>query len=481
MLREIGQTISLRNNAYLCKLFNGRFPPQTDEPVASVVCGICIGIELGMKRSDIKKGTFLLLFFSVAVFAAIHIIYAVNIGRLTEKTIPQAEGEGILWSDTLSNKSSDIAALKPMDEEVSRFIGKWEIKGMSIAVTRHDSLLYAKGYGYADRQTGEKMDASSIMRMASASKLVTAVGIMKLCEMGKLNLGDTVFGERGILNDTSFTNAIRDRRIFDITVDHLLRHKGGFTLGAGDPMFNTKDIMAAKRLDTPPDNHQLTRIVLGRRLGFSPGCGRRYSNFGYMLLSLVIEKVAGQAYWDFIREWVLEPAGAYQFRPATNYYAERHARETRYYPPDDELVEEFNGSGRMVERVYGGSNVNALLGAGGWVASASDLARLVCAIDGEPGVGNVINDESISSMTAYDEDDNMSRGWSEVRANGRWIRTGTLSSTHAFVERFPDGDCWVILTNSGVWTGHHFSNDLYRLVERLRERYGNSFPHRNLW
>ena len=49
----------------------------------------------------------------------------------------------------------------------------------------------------------------------------------------------------------------------------------------------------------------------------------------------------------------------------------------------------------------------------------------------------------------------------------------TLSSTHALVERYPQGDCWVILTNSGVWTGHHFSRDLQRLIERLRSRYGN--------
>ncbi|MDE6095878.1 MAG: beta-lactamase family protein [Muribaculaceae bacterium] len=364
---------------------------------------------------------------------------------------------------------------------MERFINKWEIKGISLAVTRHDSLLYAKGYGWADLNAGIPMDASSIMRMASVSKLVTAVGIMRLCEEGKLSLGTKVFGEEGILNDTAYTNSMRDLRMRDITVDHLLQHKGGFTLGAGDPMFNTKDIMAVKHLSTPPTNEELTKIVLGRRLGFTPGAGRRYSNFGYMLLSLVIEKVSGKSYWDFVREEVLEPAGAYQFRPATNYYADRHNREVRYYPPDNELVEEYNGSGNMVERVYGGSNVNGLLGAGGWVAPASDIARLVAAIDGEPGVKNILSQWGINTLTAYDEKDNICRGWVEVRRDGRWTRTGTLSSTHALVERFPDGDCWVLLTNSGVWTGHNFSRDLERLVERLRNRYGGIMPTRNLW
>ncbi len=434
-----------------------------------------------MKRSDIRKGTVKLVGFSLAVFIIIHLVYVLRLHSCSPEGRGAGNRESAYWSDTLVNSMSQVPDLVPMDKEIERFMQKWEIKGISLAVTRHDSLLYAKGYGWADRQAGQQMDASSIMRMASASKLVTAVGIMKLCEEGKLSLDTKVFGEEGILNDTSYTNAMRDPRMKDITIDHLLRHKGGFTLGAGDPMFNTKDIMAVKKLTTPPTNEELTRIVLGRRLGFTPGAGRRYSNFGYMLLSLVIERVTGKSYWDFVREEVLEPAGAYQFRPATNYYSERHAKEVRYYPPDNELVEEFNGSGRMVERVYGGSNVNGLLGAGGWLASASDLARLVAAIDGEPGVENILSQESIKALTTYDEEDNMSRGWSEVSPKGKWTRTGTLSSTHALIERFPEGDCWVILTNSGVWTGHHFSRDLERLVERLRGRYGDKMPERNLW
>lgn len=434
-----------------------------------------------MKKSDVRKGTLLLIAFSIIVFVLIHTLYAFSPVCGEKKDNIAEEFSHVAWSDTLSNNMSDIPALRSMDSEIERFINKWEIKGISLAVTRHDSLLYAKGYGWADLNAGIPMDASSIMRMASVSKLVTAVGIMRLCEQGKLSLGTKVFGEEGILNDTAYTNSMRDLRMRDITVDHLLQHKGGFTLGAGDPMFNTKDIMAVKHLSTPPTNEELTKIVLGRRLGFTPGAGRRYSNFGYMLLSLVIEKVSGKSYWDFVREEVLEPAGAYQFRPATNYYADRHNREVRYYPPDNELVEEYNGSGNMVERVYGGSNVNGLLGAGGWVAPASDIARLVAAIDGEPGVKNILSQWGINTLTAYDEKDNICRGWVEVRRDGRWTRTGTLSSTHALVERFPDGDCWVLLTNSGVWTGHNFSRDLERLVERLRNRYGGIMPTRNLW
>ena len=368
-----------------------------------------------------------------------------------------------------------------MDRQIERFIGKWNIKGLSLAVTRNDSLLYAKGYGMADVEDGRKMTPKNIMRLASASKLVTAIAIMRLVEDGKLRLGSKVFGPEGILNDSAYTNAIKDPRLFNITVDHLLQHKGGFGMGAGDPMFNTKDIIAAKHLPGPPTNEELTEIVLGRKIAFTPGQGFRYSNFGYMLLSLVIERVTGREYWDYVTEEVLHPAGCYRFRPATNYYAERNDDEVHYYGPDNEPIEEWNGSGRMVERVYGGSNVNGLVGAGGWCASASDLARLVAATDKYPHVGNIISNESIDSLTAFAKDDKVSRGWSEIDEHGKWRRTGTLSSTHTLIERFPNGECWVLITNSGVWTGHNFSRSMTQLVSDLRARYGNDFPRRDLW
>ena len=385
------------------------------------------------------------------------------------------------WSDSLSNEKSDYAPLHRMDMEIERFIGRWNIKGLSLAVTRNDSLLYAKGYGWADMEEGRKMTPQNIMRLASASKLVTAIAIMRLAEEGKLKISDKVFGPAGILNDTAYTNAIKDPRLFDVTVDHLMQHKGGFGLGAGDPMFNTKDIISAKHLSGPPTNEELTQIVLGRKIAFTPGKGFRYSNFGYMLLSLIIERVTGKNYWDYVTEEVLHPAGCYRFRPATNYYSDRSEDEVRYYGPDTISVEEYNGSGRMVERVYGGSNVNGLLGAGGWCASASDLARLVAATDKYPHVSNIISNASIDSLTAYEKDEKVSRGWSEIDEHGKWRRTGTLSSTHTLVERFPNGECWVMITNSGVWTGHNFSREMTKLISNLRSRYDGALPRRDLW
>ena len=435
-----------------------------------------------MRRIDIKRG--LAVIFLTAIICTAAVFIAAFRHQKADALEEEASAEKPVnsdWSDRLTNELSDAPGLENMDRQIERFIGKWNIKGLSLAVTRNDSLLYAKGYGMADVEDGRPMTPQNIMRLASASKLVTAIAIMRLVEDGKLTLDSKVFGPQGILNDSAYTEAIKDPRLFDLTVDHLLQHKGGFGMGAGDPMFNTKDIIAAKRLPAPPSNEELTEIVLGRRIAFTPGKGFRYSNFGYMLLSLVIERVTGRDYWEFVTEEVLHPAGCYRFRPATNYYADRSEDEVRYYGPDNEPVEEWNGSGRMVERVYGGSNVNGLVGAGGWCASASDLARLVAATDKYPHVANIISSESTDSLTAFAKDDKVSRGWSEIDANGKWRRTGTLSSTHTLIERFPNGECWVLITNSGVWTGHNFSRSMTQLVSDLRARYSDAFPRRDLW
>lgn len=438
-----------------------------------------------MRRKDIRRGTGTILLVAslctIIIFTTAYVRSLANHGDSEHKQLKGNGTPDYIWSEGLTNEMSDYEPFNSLDTRIERFIGKWGIKGLSLAVTRNDSLMYAKGYGWADMEDSVRMTPGHIMRLASASKLVTAIAIMHLSEEGKLSLDSKVFGPSAILNDTAYTNAIEDERMFDITIDHLLRHRAGFGRGAGDPMFNTKDIMAAKHLTQPPTNEQLTSIVLGRKIAFTPGEGFRYSNFGYMLLSLVIERVTGKNYWEYVTDEILKPAGCYRFRPATNYYAEKNPNEVRYYGPDSVKVEEFNGSGRMVERVYGGSNVNGLVGAGGWCASASDLARLVAAIDKYPQVANILSDASIDRMTAFDQDENMAIGWSESFSDGKWRRTGTLSSTHTLIERFPNGECWVMVTNSGVWTGFHFSRDMSQLVSDLRVTYSKILPKRDLF
>lgn len=391
------------------------------------------------------------------------------------------KGEPTAWHDTLSNKTSTFAVLEPMDRKISRFMDKWDLRGMSVAVTRHDSLIFAKGYGWSNAEFGIPLEANMVMRIASSSKLITAVAVMKLCEEGRLSLDSKVFGEKGVLNDTIYSNVIGDERLYDLTVDHLLVHKGGFSGRAGDPMFNIKDIMTSNGLSEAPRGSELARAVLRRRLAAAPGEMRRYSNFGYMLLSLVVEKVVGKDYWDYVTCDLLGDVCTGGFYPATNYLSERYDCESQYYAPDTVLVEEYNGSGKMVPRVYGGTDVYGLMGAGGWLASAPAIARLVAVIDGDSRVPDILSASSIAKMTEYDEESPACRGWSHIEKDGSWMRTGTLYSAHSFVKHFPDGECWVITTNTGVWIGHNFVRQFVQLVDMLRADYGAVMPKQNLW
>lgn len=385
-------------------------------------------------------------------------------------------------NDTLTNAMSSQPELHAMDSIMQRYLKRWEIHGAQLAISRHDSLLYARGFGYADKDRQISMEPSYIMRMASVSKLVTATGIMKLRDMGKIRLSDKVFGPKGILNDTFYVNSIRDKRYFDITVEQLLRHKAGFTNYAGDAIFSTRYIMQQNHLTTPPDHRTLLRIVLRRHLGYTPGTAQRYCNIGYTLLSLIIEKRTGMSYNDFMQRYVLNPAGCYDFHIAGNYLKDRRKNETVYYMHSSSVpVPEFNNSGRMVVRCYGENDITTALGAGAWVASAAELCRLVASIDGDRTVPDVISPQAVKLMTQEMPDHQFSLGWNFTPRNRPWIRTGSLVGTSALVLRYPDGECWVFITNTSTWKGHKFSQDTMALFEKLRKRFGSKMPKRNMF
>lgn len=385
-------------------------------------------------------------------------------------------------NDTLTNALSAQPELHAMDSIMQRYLKRWEIHGAQLAISRHDSLLYARGFGYADKDRKIPMEPSYIMRMASVSKLITATGIMKLRDMGKIRLSDKVFGPKGILNDTFYVNSIRDKRYFDITVEQLLRHKAGFTNYAGDAIFSTRYIMQQNRLTTPPDHRTLLRIVLRRHLGYTPGTAQRYCNIGYTLLSLIIEKRTGMSYENFMQRYVLYPAGCYDFHIAGNYLKDRRPNETVYYMHSSSVpVPEFNNSGRMVVRCYGENDITTALGAGAWVASAAELCRLVASIDGDRIVPDVISPQAVKLMTQEMPDHQFSLGWNFTPRNRPWIRTGSLVGTSALVLRYPDGECWVFITNTSTWKGHKFSQDTMALFEKLRKRFGSKMPKRNMF
>lgn len=414
-----------------------------------------------------------------AILALTGICVSLNSSSIGQEEVPEVP---VRLNEVIANDTADIPGLRGMDTAIERYMAYWRLRGVSLSIMRNDSLLFCKGYGWADKEAGAEMSPACIMRVASVSKLLTATAIMKLQEAGRLHLKDTVFGPSGILRDTAYTSVMKDPMYNLITVEDLLRHKGGFTASGGDPMFSTRTIMLQNHLDTPPDNIELMRIYLRRRLRFRPGTSQYYSNFGYLLLSKIVEEVSGLDYETYMRDSVLVPAGCFDMHIARNYYEERYPGEVKYYNGADTLlVEEFNNSGRLVERCYGGSDIRSLSGAGAWVTSTPELARFVASIDGRPEVPDIISRESVAAMTEWFDPETYSLGWNDTKPTGEWTRTGTLSGTSALVKYYPDGECWIMVTNTSTWKGPGFTNYTASLFKRLRERYSAALPVRDLF
>ena len=376
---------------------------------------------------------------------------------ITDKLIP--------GNVRLVNSMSDGPEFSGMERTIRSFMHRWEISGASIAVAKDGQLVYAKGFGMADKANNIETEPFNKFRIASISKLITAVAIMKLKEEGKLSVSDRVFGPDGILNDPFYSDP-KDKRVYGITVAHLLSHEGGWSTRWGDQMFIPFVVAESMGVNSPVDTKTIVRFALNKGLHFTPGTGRAYSNLGYAILGLVIEKVSGMSYFDYCRKEILEPLGIYDMTLARNLPNEKAPFEVTYYEPGDAILKpSIYGTGNLVQASYGGNDIEALGGAGAWLATAPDLMKLLLAIDGFDSRKDILNRESITFMT--DTNNGFAPiGWKTTIFDGTWWRTGTFPGTAGMIKRQSDGTAWVVLLNTSAWNGPEISTDINYMMAR---------------
>ena len=365
----------------------------------------------------------------------------------------------------ITNEYSELPQFAKLDESITQFLKRWEIVGASVAIVNRGKLVYAKGFGFADTVAKITVEPEHLFRIASVSKLITAVTILKMEEFGLLSLNDRVFGPNGILTDSIYLG-YRDKNVEKITIRHLLEHSGGWTTRSGDPMFMHWRLSTLMNKPLPLSSNDIIQYVLTRhRLSFMPGTRSVYSNLGYVILGEVIAKVSGMPYEQYVREKILAPMGIYNMRIGRNFYEMRYPGETVYF---DRRGAEYrlscDGTGQMVPRQYGGTDIEALGAAGGWVASAVDLMKFMTHIDGYTGVIDFLDPYSIEKMTCPAEPYLSPIGWRETHGDGVWWRTGTLAGSSALMVRQNDGVSWVVLMNTSTWKGSRFSPDIYRMM-----------------
>lgn len=281
--------------------------------------------------------------------------------------------------------ASDESVRAYLQTFIARTQRKEHVVGLSVAVVDGDRTLLAGGFGLADREGGVPVTADTVFRAASVSKPFTALAALRLAEEGQLRLDAPI---------TKYLPEFSVQSRFGpptITPRQLITHHAGF------PTFHFKDFWRKDSLD------RLPVALRDEELSAPPGRIHHYSNIGYDLLGLIVERISREPYAQYMQEAILNPAGM---------------NRSGFAPRPDApafVPKGYRDGTAIVEPVTGRD-----IPAGGLHTTANDLARFMRmmlaggAIDGK----RVARADTIAQMfrrqnaeVALDLDRRMGLGW----------------------------------------------------------------------
>jgi CubicO group peptidase (beta-lactamase class C family) len=359
------------------------------------------------------------------------------------------------------NQVFSAADLATIHATMNAYLTSQQVPGAAIAITKDGRLVYAAGFGYANRESGEEAGPTNLFRIASVSKPVTSTAVLKLIEARKLSLTDKVFGPGSLLG-AQFPTPAGNTRINQITVKHLLEHVSGLSNSGGDPMFMNLGMnhtqLISWMLNDPA--HRMTRDA---------NTQYEYLNFGFCLLARIIEKVSGKAYDTFVKQEVLGPSGITDMAIGGNSEGARKPREVKYYPSDAYSL-----------------NVTRFDGHGGWIASPIDLVRLMVRVDGSPGKPDIISAQSraaaLTPSKIPDSNGNPSNyglGWA-VGNGGTFSHNGAMSGTLAVLSTGPKaGFTFAVVVNTRA-ANDGFAGKLSQALSDVVNKV-NAWPNHDLF
>lgn len=330
-----------------------------------------------------------------------------------------------IWESTGSWSNEDLAHI---DKTAMAFLKKYSIPGISIALVKDGRLVFAKGYGVIDKSTGEATGPNTLFRVASVSKPITSIAVMKMIQDNKFKISDKVFGSGAILGTTYGTKDYGTREK-EITVQHLLEHTAGGNQwnnksdgNAGDPMFQQSTYNHKELIGWVLDNRDPEK---------KPGDVSDYSNFGYCVLGRIIEKESSQTYENYVRNSVLKPCGITNMYIGADSKDDRRYNETIYYDNNDPY----------------GMKVKRMDAHGGWIASPIDLMRLMVKADGFTTKPDILTATNYTTMTTPCSVDNgYAKGWS---TNGKNLwHNGSFNGGGSIIVRTSGGLSWAFVMNT---------------------------------
>ena len=356
-----------------------------------------------------------------------------------------------------------VPALASFDSAMLALMDEYDIPGASLAVARDGRLVFARGYGFADREAGTAVQPNSIFRIASLSKVVTAVTIMQLFQQGELNLDDRVVDLVPGLSPA-------DSRFNEITVRHLLQHSGGWDYSSiPDPLFNPRLVASTLGVASPPTPDDILRFVVGNPLQFNPGTRHSYTNFGFTLLGHVIESVTGQQYEKYVRENVLGELGISCMKLGSSLPDNRARGEVKYYDFPGAPTVQSLFSNQTVARPDGGIYLESFDSMGGWISTAPDLLRFLGGFDGNTVRPDILTPATIAVMNSRPSYAPNAVAFYALGINVRPVQNGynafhagSLPGTVSYLVRLANGTSYAVIFNSRPQDDTEFIADVDR-------------------
>jgi len=323
-----------------------------------------------------------------------------------------------------------------LDNKIYNFMGAYNIPAVGLGITKNEQLAYVAGYGVAEIGADPVLcTPEHLFRLASMSKSLTSICILRLCQEGKLSPDTKVFAPGGPLAE--MFPGTHAAKVDDIRIRDLLSHRSGWTnYGIGDdPIFPyTSRFYSLHNL-----KERVATIVKNNSPSNTPGMYYSYSNLGFSILGLVIEQVTGKSYETYLRE-VMAMAGANDIWVSKTARSGKRANECVFYSQD---------SGYPYD-----NNMEIAAACGGVIASPADLARVLTAIDYGKVVPDILGTGWLDAMyTNYTSSGKGGYGfgwWIGHNTMTTWqaYHTGTLSGTKTLWVKGNNGVNGVILCNS---------------------------------
>jgi len=368
-----------------------------------------------------------------------------------------------LAADRVPSSGRSLPGLAAFDQVMQEFFEANHPLGASLAVAYRGRLVYAKGFGHGDLAGEQPVQPTSLFRIASLSKPITATAVMKLVQTGKVQLDQPIVPLLKLDFLEEDPQSWADPRLAEVTVRHCLQHTGGFDLNkSGDPFSMSHQIRAALGVDFPLSKDDLLRFTLTRKLDFDPGSQYAYANIGYLLLGQLIEQLSGQTYEQYVQDEILHPLGIRRMRLARTRKEDAAEGEVQYRDAKGRTGANVLGleSDKPVPFPYGIERIENISAAGGWLASAVEVTRFASGLF-FPQRRPVLAKETLTEMFAKPRISGPSPDWNGAYYASGWLvrpvpaallpwncwHEGQLAGVSSLLVCRADGVCWTVLFN----------------------------------